>query len=97
MIRSLRRPEIICGLAKKIIANNWGLNPQYLISYYTTVTMPITTYGAVVCWDTLGKKKAAAILNRLQRLACLVMTCAFKTKLTAALKTMINATPLPKY
>ena len=62
---------------------------------YTAVIRPTITYAAVVWWPRVNKITAGKKLEHIQRLACLHITSAVRTTLTAALETIIGLTPLP--
>jgi hypothetical protein len=56
---------------------------------YTVVVRPIVTYAATVWWPTFKLKTSQAELSKLQRLACLGITGAMKTTLTAAVEVLL--------
>jgi len=77
---------------KSVIGNNWGLTPKNAHWAYTTIVRPMINYGSVV-W---GHKAEINInnLERLQRLACLLIAPVMKTTPTKGLEVIYNLVPL---
>ena len=64
--------------------------------YYTIVT-PIITYAAWIWWAKTDQNKAAAKLNSIQSLACLLTTGTMRSAPTSALEAIIGLTPITIY
>jgi hypothetical protein len=58
------------------------------------VVRPIVTYAATVWWPRVKYKTSQAELSKLQRVACLGITGAIKTTLTAAMEALFGHPPL---
>lgn len=86
-IRALWTCSSYCG-------RNWGINPRVMNQMYRMVVRPIITYAAWIWWAKVEQKKAAAKLNKIQRLACLLITGAMRSAPTGALEALIGLTPI---
>ena len=86
-------------MCKKMIGNKWGLKPSMMKWMYTTIIRPMTTYAAQV-WNrkssrsTEGRRVTHTKLQKVQRLALLLITGAMKTTPTDALEAILNIPPL---
>jgi hypothetical protein len=58
------------------------------------VSRPILTYDSTVWWPRISYNISRIELNKLQRLACLAITGAMKTTLTAAVEFLLRLPPL---
>lgn len=61
---------------------------------YTAVVRPSLAFAALVWWPAVCKDWAGRLLGKVQRLACLAMTGAFRTTPTGALEVILNLPPL---
>jgi len=77
---------------KSVIGNKWGLTPKNAFWAYTTMVRPMINYGSVV-WGHKAEMNSDS-LERLQRLACLLMTPVMKTTPTKGLEVIFNMLPL---
>ena len=72
----------------------WGAPPELMLKMYKSVVRPILTYAAWIWWKKAEQITTQKKLNKLQRLACLLITGAMKTCPTAAMEVIIGITPL---
>lgn len=86
-IRALWTCSSYCG-------RNWGINPRVMNQMYRMVVRPIITYAAWIWWTKVEQKKAEVKLNKIQRLACLLITGAMRSAPTGALEALIGLTPI---
>lgn len=70
------------------------LTPKVLLWLYKTVIIPSFTYGAIVWWSKSQQLATQLKLDRLQRLACMAITGAFRTTPTRAIEALIDIAPL---
>ena len=80
---------------KKIAGKKWGLKPKVMQWIYTTIIRPMITYASFVWYrkssvTQLRRKVTHPKLQKVQRLALLLITGAMKTTPTDALETITN-------
>lgn len=90
-----RRALISLGQCRRLMGSTWGPEPKIMHWLYTAVIRPIITYGAVVWSGVADSSRARAVMNRTQRIACLIMTSAYRGTPTAALEAVLDLPPLP--
>ena len=95
--RQINRAKMSLWTCRGLAGKKWGLNPKMMYWLYVTMVRPIITYGAIVWWNKLDQITACIKLERLQRMACLMITGAMKTAPTKALETVLNLAPLNIY
>ncbi|GAB0090086.1 Odorant receptor [Sergentomyia squamirostris] len=81
-------------ICKKMVGRMWGLKPHISAWIYTSVVKPIITYGCLVWWNKTTQVTASKQLQKVQRLACLTVTGAFKTCPTMAIEALLGWEPL---
>ena len=86
-IRALWTCSSYCG-------RNWGIKPYMMNQMYRMMVRPIITYAAWIWWTKVDQKTAAAKLNKIQRLACLLITGAMRSAPTGALEALMGLTPI---
>lgn len=79
---------------RRIVGRTWGLTPSISMWLYTSVIRPILGYAVVVWWARTELASIQKQLNRVQRLACVMVTGAMKNTPTAALEVLLNLPPL---
>ena len=79
---------------RKIIGTNWGLKPKYALWLFNMIIRPIVTYASLVWWPKVNQISAQNVLSKIQRIACLCITGAFKTTPTRALEVILDMRPL---
>jgi len=77
---------------KSVIGKNWGLSPKKAYWAYTTMVRPMITYGSVI-WGQKAEANSNS-LERLQRLACLLVAPVMKSTPTKGLEIIYNIMPL---
>jgi ribonuclease HI len=81
-------------MCKKLVGNNWGLQPRIIHWMYMQIIVPRITYGSIVWWKKAQQANAIKTLNTLQRMALLAITGAFKSSPSASLEVMLDIRPL---
>lgn len=81
-------------LCRRAIGKVWGLRPSAVFWIYSAIIKPMVLYGSIVWWHRSHTNIIIGRLNRLQRLACLMITGCFKSTPTAALEAFLCLTPL---
>ena len=79
---------------KNSIGKSWGLRPGIIHWLYTTIVLPILTYGCLVWWQGVNKKKLLTRLSLVQRSASILITGALRSTPQAALNAILNLQPL---
>ena len=79
---------------KRMLGNTWGISPKMMHWMYSAIVRPMVTYGAQVWYKKVDQLTTQQKLNKLQRLALLMMTGGFKTTPTAAMEVLTGVPPL---
>ena len=82
---------------RQIVGRAWGLNPTGMRWIYTAMIRPIITYACTSWVGGVNKKYLEKKLSRVQRLACLMISSAFPSTPTGALKMLLNITPINEF
>ena len=90
----VRKAKISLMMGRRMMGKTWGLNPKVTSWLYTAVIRPMFTYGSVVWINSLEVKENRDKLNRLQRLACRMITGSMRSTPTAGMEVMLNMTPI---
>jgi hypothetical protein len=75
----------------------WKKNGVSDLIWYTgsvLVIRPSIFHGALVWWSKVRQKTTKIQLGRIQRMTCLAITWAMKSTHTAAVRMLLNLTPL---
>ena len=73
------------------------MNPKMIHWMYTAIVRPMVAYASLVWFREAAKKTYILKLQKLQRLACLLITGAMKSTPTSALEVMLCLPPLHLY
>lgn len=76
--------------SRAIVGRKWGLGPSKSMWIYKSIILTRITYGAIVWWNSAQKKTKAATLNRVQRIALLMVTGAMRSTPTDTLNAIFN-------
>ncbi|KAL1448474.1 hypothetical protein WDU94_005530 [Cyamophila willieti] len=79
---------------RRLFGTTWGLKPHMIHWSYMAIIRPMVTYASLVWWPKTKEKTAQAVIQKIQRLACISITGAIKTCPTAAMETMLDMLPL---
>ena len=80
---------------KSMIAKTWGLSPKMMLWVYKQIIIPRITYGSLTTWKAINDKKSYFnMLNKIQRMALLMVTGAMRTTPTTALEVITNTIPI---
>ena len=90
----IRRSEVTLAVVRRLYGNKWGLRPGMVHWLYTRVVRPALTYAALVWWPKVMTTTTILKLSKIQRIACLGITGAFKTTPTTALEVLLDLPPL---
>ena len=82
---------------RQIVGRAWGLNPTGMRWIYTAMIRPIITYACTSWVGGVSKKYLEKKLSRVQRLACLMISSAFPSTPTGALKMLLNIIPINEF
>jgi len=78
-----------------VVGQRWGLKPAMMRWIYLMVVRPMVNYASFVWWGKSVEATTFAILQKIQRLACLLTIGAMKSAPTVALEAMLDLPPLP--
>ena len=81
----------------KMIGKDWVISPVTAKRLYTTTVRPILAYGALVWASCLERTKIITTLQKVQRMACLMMTRAMRSTPTARMETVMGLVPVDCY
>ena len=82
---------------RRIVGRAWGLNPTNMKWIYTAMIRPVITYACTSWVGGLNKKYLVKKLSRVPRLACLMISSAFPSTHTGALKMLLNIMPINEF
>ena len=77
-----------------MVGNMWGLKPKMALWIYTAIVRPTVTYAGIVWWEKTNQKNVQRKLNKLQRLACLMILGCLNLTPTASTEALIDIPPL---
>ncbi|KAL0820148.1 hypothetical protein ABMA28_005307 [Loxostege sticticalis] len=84
----------VFGMCRTAYGKTWGLKPKIMKWIYLMMVRPILLYGSIVWWPRTKLKTCRVALSKLQRVACMAMTGAFRTTPTAAVEIILGIPPL---
>ena len=82
---------------KQFLGKMWGMKPKTMKWIYTAMVRPIVSYACVSWVSAIEKLYLRNILQRVQRLACLMITSAFPSTPTAAMEVLMNIQPIDEF
>lgn len=84
----------VFGMCRSAYGKTWGLNPKVLKWIYTMMVKPIILYGCLAWWPRTLLSTCRNSLSKIQRIACMAITGAFRTTPTAAIEVLLDLPPL---
>ena len=81
-------------MTRKMVGKDWGINPKTVKWLYTTTVRPILAYGALVWVGSLQRAEIISKLQKVQRMALLMMTRAMASTPTAGMETLLGLMPI---
>ena len=90
----VRKATIALMQGRRAIGKSWGLNPRQALWIYTAIIRPILAYAAVVWINATNSSTLVAMLQKVQRLACITITSAYPSTPTAALEVLLQLPPI---
>jgi hypothetical protein len=88
----IRKAQTTFVVVRRMYGKKWGLRPNMVHWLYTRVIRPSILHAALVCWPKVKQRTTKIQLGRIQRMACLAITGAMKSTLTAAMEVLLNLT-----
>lgn len=89
-----KKAKSLLMMCRRAVGKTWGLSPKCMHWLYTSVIRPILFYGALVWAPAIGSKMNMNALNRVQRMAMVMISSAFPGTPTAALEMLLNIHPM---
>ena len=89
-----RKATIALMQCRRAVGKSWGLKPRQALWIFTAIIRPIMAYAAVVWINATNSSTLVAILQKVQRLACITITSAFPSTPTAALEVLLQIPPI---
>ena len=90
----IRKAKVAIHQCRRVCGLRWGFSPRSMYWVYTMMIRPIITYASVVWWHKAAQKVVGGHLERVQRLACMAITGAFRTTPTTAMEMLLGLLPL---
>ena len=75
-------------------SRTWGLTPQIAAWLYKQVIVPRITYGSIIWWHRANLKTFAQRLDKIHRLALLMITGAMRSTPTMGLSAALEILPI---
>lgn len=91
---TLKKATNALWTSKKLVGRKWGLKPIYMKWIYETIARPILSYGVICWWKKLSKLTIKKKMEKLQRLACNLITPAPRSTPTKAMEILLEMLPL---
>ena len=79
---------------KSFVGKRWGLSPKMMHWMYTAIVRPMITYAGFIWFKEAEKISFRLKLNKLQRLACILISGAMRSTPTVALEALLGLPPL---
>ena len=81
-------------IGRRMLGKQWGLSPKVTNWLYTAIVRPILSYGAIIWFTSLEVKQNRDRINRVQRLACKMITGGMRSTPTAGMEILLGMTPI---
>jgi len=72
----------------------WGLKPRQALWILTAIIRPILAYAAMIWINATNSSTLVAMLHKMQRLSCIIITNAHPSTLIAALEKLLQIPPI---
>jgi len=79
---------------RSAVGKRWGLKPELVHWLYIAVVRPVLMYGVSVWWPSLDKVTYKKMLEKVQRLGCMLISGALRSTPTYALEVMFHLLPV---
>ncbi|CAL8127771.1 unnamed protein product [Orchesella dallaii] len=89
-----RKLSMALAQCKRSMSAKWGLSPKLMKWIYTAVVRPALTYGSVAWVTAVDKVSNIKYLEKVQRLALLLITGALSSTPTRALEALVGVLPI---
>ena len=93
----VKKAKATIMIGRKMIGRDWGITPKTAYWLYTTTVRPILAYGAIVWINSVDRTKIFLMLQKVQRLACLMITGAMPSTPTAGMEVLLGLPPIDCY
>ena len=90
----VRKATIALMQCRRAVGKTWGLKPRQALWMFTAIIRPMLAYAAVVWINATNSSTLVAMLQKVQRLACITVTSAFPSTPTAALEVLLQISPI---
>ena len=82
---------------RQIVGKTWGIKPRMMKWIYTAMVRPIITYACVSWIGGCEKLYLRKKLQKVQRLACIMVSSAFSSTPSGALENLLNIPPIEEF
>jgi ribonuclease HI len=80
--------------SRSMIGRFWGITPKNMMYIYESIILPRLSYGSLLWWHRINIIKNLKKLEKIQRLALLMVTGCMKQTPTTALQALLNIPPI---
>ena len=91
---TIRKAKWSLLTTRRFASSTWGMKPHIALWIYRQIVRPQITYGSLVWWPKVQQVTVQSRLLSLQRLACLIVTGAFRSTPTVSLEVVLGPLPL---
>jgi len=88
----IKKAKASLVIGRRMMGKHWGLSPRVTHWIYTAIVRPTLTYGAVVWVSCLEKETNRALINRVQRMACRMITGSMRSTPTIGMEVLLGLT-----
>jgi hypothetical protein len=90
----VRKAHNLLWACRRACGMGWGLGPKVVHWLYVAIVRPTISYASLVWWSRCQMASTKIKLSKVQRLACLGITRAFRTTPTGVMEVLVGLPPL---
>jgi len=90
----VRKAQNLLWACRRACGMGWGLRPKVAHWLYVAIVRPTISFASLVWWPGCQTASTKSKLSKVQRLACLGITGAFRTTPTSVMEVLVGLPPL---
>lgn len=92
--RAITKAKKALWASRALVARNWGLSPKVMMWIYKQIVLPRLTYGCIVWWQRVRLKTLKDNLEKVQRIALMMVSGANRSTPTCGLVALLGDIPI---